>query len=77
MLISDYLSSDIIICIGFFDSTHFRELGAEMQKYFSSFLVQLKTLRICFRDLLTFSTTDNRLFLLILKLFFVTHTIFF
>ena len=33
MLIIDYLSSNIIICICFFDLTHFR---AEIQKYFRS-----------------------------------------
>ena len=45
MLISDYLSSNIIHNLDlFFDLTHFRA-WAKIQKYFRSFLVQMKTLK--------------------------------
>ena len=53
MLISDYLSSNIIICILFVDLTHFRELRAEIQKYFCSIFGSNENFKICFRDLLT------------------------
>ena len=43
MLINDYLSSNIIICIYYFDLTCFRELG-QIYNFFCSFLVQMKTL---------------------------------
>jgi hypothetical protein len=42
MLISDYLSSNIIICVLFFDLTHFRELGQKYRYIFVHFLVQMK-----------------------------------
>ena len=45
MLISDRLSSNIIICIWFFDLTHFRELGHEYRNILVWFLVQMKTLK--------------------------------
>ena len=43
MLIIDYLSSNIIICILFFYLTHFRELGQKYKNIFVRFLVQMKT----------------------------------
>ena len=47
MLISNYLSSNIIICICFltFDLTHFRELGQNYRNILVPFLVQIKTLK--------------------------------
>ena len=42
MLISDYLSSNIIICI-FFDLIHCRELGQKYKSIFVQFLIQMKT----------------------------------
>ena len=47
MLISDYVSSDIIICIWFFDLIHFRELGQKYKNIFpvSFVLVQMKPLK--------------------------------
>ena len=44
MLISDYLSSNIII----FDWTHFRELGQKYKNIFVQFLVQMKTSKFAF-----------------------------
>ena len=43
MLISDYLSSNIIICIVFFDLTYFRAVGQKYTSIFVHFLVQMKT----------------------------------
>ena len=44
MLISDYLSSNIIICILFLIwPTYFRELGQKCRNIFVRFLVQMKT----------------------------------
>ena len=43
MLISGYVSSNIMICILFFDLIHFREL--RQKYYFRSFLVQIRTLK--------------------------------
>ena len=54
MLISDYLSSNIIICI-FFDLTHFRELG-QKQKNIQIVFGSNENFKICFRNLLTFIT---------------------
>ena len=44
MLISDYLSSNVITCIYFFDLTHFRE--GRNTKTFFLFLVQMETLNL-------------------------------
>ena len=54
MLISDYLSSNRLICILFFDLTHFKELGQKYKKK-SFFFGSNENLKICIRDLLTFS----------------------
>ena len=44
MLISDYLSSNIIICILFLIwPTYFREVGQKYRNIFDRFLVQMKT----------------------------------
>ena len=43
MLISDYVSYNIIICILSFDLTHFRELGQNYRNISVQFLVQMKT----------------------------------
>ena len=43
MLISDYVPSNLIIW--FFDLIHFRELGQQVNKFFCSYLVQMKTLK--------------------------------
>ena len=43
MLISNYLSSNMIICNWFFDLTHFRELGQNYRNILVRFLVQIKT----------------------------------
>ena len=48
MLISDYLSSNIMICILFFDLIHFRELGQKYKNIFVKFLVQMKTSKFAF-----------------------------
>ena len=53
MLISDYLSSNITICICFFYLAHFRELGQIFLFAFGS----SENFKICFRELLTFSKT--------------------
>ena len=45
-MISDYLSSNIIICI--FYLTHFRELGQKCRNIFIRFLVQMKALNFAF-----------------------------
>ena len=48
MLISNYLSSNIIICICFliwFDLTHFRKLRQKYRNILVRFLVQMKTLK--------------------------------
>ena len=45
MLISDYLSSNIIICILFLICTYFREVGQKYKNIFVRFLVQMKTLK--------------------------------
>ena len=42
MLISDYLSSNMIICI-FFDLAYYREVGQKYRNIFVRFLVQMKT----------------------------------
>ena len=42
MLINDYLSSNIIICICLFRFDPFKRARTEIQKYFRSFLVQMK-----------------------------------
>ena len=46
MLISDHLSFNTMISVGFFDLTNFREL--EIQKYFCLFLVQMRALEFSF-----------------------------
>ena len=46
MLISDYLSSNILFCIFFFYLAHFRELGQKYKNIFVRFLVQMKTSRL-------------------------------
>ena len=49
MLISDYLSSNIIHNLhSFFDFTHFRELGQKYKNIFVQFLVQMKTSKFAF-----------------------------
>ena len=50
MLISDYLSSNIIICILFFYLTHFRELGQKYKNIFIQFFVQMKTPKFAFEN---------------------------
>ena len=47
MLISDNLSSDIMICILFWFDPFYRA-RAEIQKYFVHFLVQMKTSKFAF-----------------------------
>ena len=47
MLISDYVSSNMILCL-FFHLTHFRELGQKYRNIFVLFLVQMKTLNFAF-----------------------------
>ena len=49
MLISDYLSSNIMICILFLIWPR-----AEIEKYFRSIFGSNENFKICFRDLLTF-----------------------
>ena len=44
MLISNYVSFNIIICLCFFHLTHFRELGQKYKNIFVRFLVQMETL---------------------------------
>ena len=44
-----------IIPLGFFLFDLFLEARAEVQKTIVRFLVQMKTLKVCFRDLLTLS----------------------
>ena len=44
---SDYLSSNMIICI-FFDAIHFRELGQKCKNIFDRFLDHLKTSKSAF-----------------------------
>jgi hypothetical protein len=46
MLISDYLSYNIMICILFFYLTHFRELEQKYKNIFGS----NENFKICFRD---------------------------
>ena len=53
MLISDYLS--FIICIWYYDLTHFRELCL---KIFSFAFDSNENFKICFQDLPTFSSYD-------------------
>ena len=48
MLIIDYVSSNMIICLCFFHLTHFRELGQKYRNIFVLFLVQMKTLNFAF-----------------------------
>ena len=48
MLISDYVSSNIIICLCFYHLTHFRELWQKYKIIFVWFLVQMKTLNFAF-----------------------------
>ena len=43
MLITDYLSSNIIIFFPFFDLTYFREVGQKHRNIFVGFLIQMKT----------------------------------
>ena len=48
MLISDYLSSNIIICICFFWFDPIYKARAEIQKYFRLFLANMKTSKFAF-----------------------------
>ena len=48
MLIGDYLSSNIIICILFWFDPFFRELGQTYNNIFFHFLVQMKTSKFAF-----------------------------
>ena len=48
MLIGDYLSSNIIICILFWFDRFFRELGQTYNNIFFHFLVQMKTSKFAF-----------------------------
>ena len=59
MLISDYLTSNIIIWF-FFNLTHFRVLGQKYKNIFLCFLVQMKTLKFAFWDLLTFTQMKKK-----------------
>ena len=58
-LMSDYLSSNIIICILFFDSTHFNNLGLKIEPYFWLIFGSNENFKICFRDYLTFRRETN------------------
>ena len=48
MLISDYVSSNMIICLCFFHLTYFREIGQKNKNIFVCFFVQTKTLNFAF-----------------------------
>ena len=48
MLISNYVSFNVIIRLCFFYLTHFRELGQKYKNIFVRFLVQMKTLNFAF-----------------------------
>ena len=57
MLISDYLSSNIIICILFF--IYFREVGQKYRNIFVRFLVQMKSSKSHSEIIWTFSTKKS------------------
>ena len=49
MLISDYLSFNITLCIlFFFDLIHFKDLGQKLKNIFLQFLVKMKTSKFAF-----------------------------
>ena len=60
MLISDYVSPNIIICLCFFYLTHFRELGQKYKNIFVRFLVQMKTLNFAFEIIGPLALERNR-----------------
>ena len=49
MLSSDYLLSNIIICIWFFDLTHFRELGQKYRNFYVPFWFKWKLWNLLLR----------------------------
>ena len=48
MIISDHLSSNIIIRIHFLDMIHFKDLRQKLRNIFLQFLVQIKILKFAF-----------------------------